>query len=518
MKRSFLSIFLFFLCFQVFGQTIKIKLNNHQDTTVFLIKYQGKRLYYADTADLQKGYVQFDGKKQKPGILALLLPGQKYFEFIYNNEDVVLETTYPDFIKTMKVKKSEENKVFIPYVNFITEKKTKSAQLSTQLNSFQKGSEEYASTNEQIDKINKSVVAYQKNLCELNPSNLVGRIVKMGMDIEVPDFPEDSTEEVSSAQKRFEYYRDHYWDNVDFSFDPLVNNPVFHNKLETFFSKNMMVQHWDTVIKYAFKFIDRLDPKSSMFEYCVGWITSTYGKSEIMGMDKVYLYMLNKYYCSKNEEGKSPAFWVKEDKLEEICENLNNKINLVVGVRPPNLILKDTSDNQWVDFYSLKSDYTILYFWDPECGHCKKTTPKLGRLYKEKLKERNVEVYAIGKAIGKDFEAWKKFIVDNDLTFINAAVTDKLYQLAKSDPNSLVPVPGDFRPKPTTLESLNYQTTYDIFSTPVAYILDKDKNIIAKRVSISQIEDMLDHLQNMKDAPKLFPPNKEEDEQMQMKH
>jgi thiol-disulfide isomerase/thioredoxin len=338
------------------------------------------------------------------------------------------------------------------------------------------------------------------------------------LDVELPEIQLDENGEITNAEERFQFYRNHFWDNVDFSFDPLVNNPVFHNKLETYFSKNFMIQHWDTVLRYAFDFCDKLDPKSAMFEYCVGWITSTYGKSEIMGMDKVYLYMINKYYCSKNSEVKSPSFWVKEDKLEEICENLDNKIRLVVGVKPPNLILKDSSDSKWIDFYSLNSEYTILYFWDPDCGHCKKTTPKLQRLYNEKLKDRNVEIFAVGKAIGKDFEAWKKFIRDNDLQFINVAVTDSLYNLAKKDPNSLVPVPGDFRPKPTTLESLNYQTTYDIFSTPVAYILDKDKKIIAKRVGISQIEDMLDHLQGKKDAPKLFPPDKEEDEQMQQKH
>jgi thiol-disulfide isomerase/thioredoxin len=164
-----------------------------------------------------------------------------------------------------------------------------------------------------------------------------------------------------------------------------------------------------------------------MFEYVVGWLASTYGKSEIMGMDKVYLYMLDRYYCTKTPEGKYPATWVAEDKFGELCDNLKNKLNLVMGVRPPNLILKDTTDTKWIDFYSLKSEYTILYFWDPECGHCKKTTPKLARLYKEKLKARNVEVYSIGKAVGKDFEGWKKFIRENDLSFINVAVTDKLY-------------------------------------------------------------------------------------------
>mgnify|MGYP007004041156 CR=1 FL=1 len=49
------------------------------------------------------------------------------------------------------------------------------------------------------------------------------------------------------------------------------------------------------------------------------------------------------------------------------------------------------------------------------------------------------------------------------------------------------------------------------------YILDKDKKIIAKHVSISQLEDIIDRLQGFSDAPKLFPPDPEEDEQMQKK-
>ena len=103
------------------------------------------------------------------------------------------------------------------------------------------------------------------------------------------------------------------------------------------------------------------------------------------------------------------------------------------------------------------------------------------------------------------------------MSFINVAVTDKLYEQAKSDPNSLVPVyPGE-KGKPTTLESLNYQTIYDIFSMPKVYILDKDKKIIAKHVSISQMEDIIDRLQGFTDSPKLFPPDPEEDEQMQKK-
>ena len=126
-------------------------------------------------------------------------------------------------------------------------------------------------------------------------------------------------------------------------------------------------------------------------------------------------------------------------------------------------------------------------------------------------------MYSVGKAIGKDFEAWKKFIRENKLDFLNVAVTDKLYQIAKEKPESLVPVyPGE-QGKPTTLESLNYQATYDIYSTPKVFILDKYKKIIAKSLSMSQIEDLLDNLQNKKDAPKIMEQDAKEDAQMQKK-
>jgi hypothetical protein len=104
--------FLFLICASAtYAQKIRLKVEDQKDTTVFLIKYFGSRLNYADTAQMKNGVVVFDGKKQKPGIVGLLLPGQKYFEFVYNNEEVQLETKGPDFMSNMKIIKSEENKI-----------------------------------------------------------------------------------------------------------------------------------------------------------------------------------------------------------------------------------------------------------------------------------------------------------------------------------------------------------------------------------------------------------------------
>lgn len=514
MKQLLLVLSIFFLQ-QVSAQKISLKVADQKDTTVFLIKYFGSKLFYADTAQIKNGEVVFDGAKQKPGIVGLFLPGQRYFEFVYNNEDIQLETKGPDFMANMVVKKSEENKVFIPYVKFISSKKSEINRLAELRAKLSEKDNEFIILSERIEAMNKEVEAYQTNLVGSNPGKLVSKIVLMSTEVVVPEPPKDENGAILDSNFRYKYYFKNYWNNVDLKADGLVNNPIFANKLEFYFGKQMMIQHWDTIIKYAFQFCDALVPQSKMYEYAVGWISSTYVKSEIMGMDKVYYYMLKRYFCTKDASGKSPAFWVAEDKFEDLCENLDNKLNTVMGFKPPNLIMRDTSDTKWLDFYSLKSDYTILYFWDPDCGHCKKVTPKIQTLYAQKWQARNIEVFAVGKGVGKDFDAWKKYINENKLTFANVAITNSIYEIAKSSPEKLVPLyPGE-KGKPTTLQSLNYQQTFDIYSTPKVFVLDKDKKIIAKNLSVSQLEDMLDKLQNQPDAPKLFPPDPEEDAHMQ---
>lgn len=491
-----------------FGQKLKFKVTGQKDTTVNLVKYFGKGLYYADTAEMKNGIVEFDGTKQKSGILALFLPGQSMLEFIYNEEDVYIEADLPDLMGTAKVKKSEENKVFFPYIRLINEKRKAAEAWSKERENHKKGNASYESLTKQIDQATKDVEDYQAQIVKDHWDKMVSRVVKMSMDVKIPDAPVDEAGNIIDSNFRFLYYREHYFDNIDLKDDRLVRTPVFHNKLSNYFSKNLMIQHWDTVIYYAFDFCDRLDPKSDMFQYCVSWITSTYEKSKIMGMDKVFVMMGERYYCATDAEGNSLAHWMTDEKLKTLCEKVETQKNLVMGVKPPNISLRDTTDVTWRDFYSLKSEYTLLYFWDPECGHCKKITPKLQTLYEKKFRDRDIEIFAIGKAVGDDFGKWKKFIRDNKLEFINVAVTESLYNAAMEDARQFVP-------KYTTLESLNYQQTYDIYATPKVFVLDKDKKIIAKSLTVSQLEEFLDRVQGHADLEKIFPPEEvKEDEQM----
>ncbi len=510
--KSSLILALISVSFNAYSQKMKFKVDGMKDTTVFLAKYWGKRLFYEDTAVIKNGIVEFTAKPDlKPGMLAVIFPGQKFFEFIYNKEEVSLETKSPDFVTTMVVKKSTENKLFFPYIQYLGSQRTKALKFQEELKKMDKTSEAHKTKSAELEAISKEVLAYQNKLVADNPNTFTAKMVKMSMDIVLPEAPKNEKGIITDSNYVFKYFKKHFWDNTDLKYDGLVNTNIFENKLDQYLGKTMILQDPDTILAYALPLCNGLTKGSEMFKFCVDHITNEFGKSNIMGMDKVYLYMLKNYYCTRDANGKSPAFWMTEDKLTKACEDLDIKIRLVKGAIPPNITLPDTTDmdGTWRDFYSLKNEYTILYFWDPECGHCKKTTPKLQELYAKKLKARNVEIFAVGKATGEDFEKWKKYIKDQGLTFINVGLTKKLFEAVSVDAGPLV------RSGKTDLNSLNYHKTYDIFATPRIFLLDKNKKIIAKQLTISQLEDLLDHLQNIKDAEKLFPYDPEEEENMQ---
>ena len=479
------------------SQTLKFKIAGLQDTTVHLAKYLGPKLYYADTAQSVNGVVQFEGSKHMGGLYAVVLPGGKYFEVIHDKEPIDMYVADAnDFVGSMKVNKSRNNMVFYEYILFMTDNKKKMSALTGEYEKTKEGDPKRDELLKQSKVLNEEVSTYQKKLIEENPGTFIAMMVKMSMDIELPELPRDENGNVTDSNYVYNYYVNHYWDNVDLKDPRIVNSPIYHNKLDKYFSNQGVVQIPDSIIRYAIILLEKTDmvnKDNKVFQYTLHHITYKYETSQIMGMDKVFWAMGHNYYCAPNNK----AHWMTPENLDKLCERTEKIGRTLIGGYAPMVILTDTTETNWINLYKVEAKYTVLYFWDPNCGHCKKTTPQLQTLYEKKFKDRNIEVYAVAKATGDDFAAWKKFIREHGLKFINVGLTKSVYEQAMKDPRPLL--------AHTTLESLNYSDTYDIYSTPRIFVLDQDKKIMFKQLSIKQLEEILDGLTGHKDDVKLFP-------------
>ncbi len=453
---------------------IRLKVNGVKDSTVYLANYFGNKLFYNDTAKADaNGYFEFDGKPyDEGGKYAVVLPGPKFFDILVSNEEIHLETDANDFIGKMKVIESQENKTFFDYIHFIESKKSVRQPLDKILQDENAPESKKKEAQADLDKLNKEVVAYQHKMIEEHPTLLAAKLVQMTIDIEIPEPPADTEDK----NWKYHYYMDHYWDNVDLKDPRIVRDQIIQKKLDHFIN-TAVPQIPDTVVVEAKKFIEKTKGNSELFKYCVHYITSNAEKSKIMCMDKVFVAMVDAYYST------GMANWTEDEQLKRITEAAEDKRYTLCGEIAPNVILPDTTDKNWVSLHGIEAEYTILIIWESNCGHCKKEMPKLQELY-HKWKPEGVEVFAIGN----DFETkeWKEFVKKKDLDWYN--VSDNP-QINNSD-SALVLIRAGI----TTLASLNFRKTFDVFSTPKIYLLDKEKKIIAKQLQSEQIEDLLNKL------------------------
>lgn len=460
-------LFILFTIITIFGsaqQNLEFKIDGLKDTTVFLARYFGDRLYYADTSISKNQLVVFNSKKLVGGVYAVVCPGSKYFEFIVDEEDVVMETNLNDFSGSMKVKKSENNKLFYNYINFLGAKKKESMSIQ--------GEDKDA----QMKILDKEVKDYQKVHLFGNPNLLSSKILRMSID---PIIPESVK---ANDTLRYNYILTHYWDNIDLTDNRIIHSPVYHKKLDNFFK--IVPQNPDSICQYSKKLISQVDQTSDLFKYTVHHITYKYETSNIMGMDAVFVCMAQNYYCPVET---TKAFWLDSTKLVELCDKAQKLEPLLVGKKAPRIILADTTQNNWIDFHKLNNKYNLLIFWDPDCGHCKKEIPKLLKLYHE-MKEMSIDIEFIGFGTNLENDDWRKFIREKKLDWIN--LSD--FPDANENPTKYL-----FEKKVTDLKSLNFRKTYDIFSTPQVYLVDKEKKIIGKKLDALTLAKMIEHLEEV---------------------
>jgi len=452
------------------GYSIKIIAKGiPEGSTCLLANYYGDKQYIKDSAKVnEKGEVIFKGEvKWDQGVYLFVPPSKRYFDFIMDDiQNFTLEADTTDYIKTMKIKGSEENRIFYEYQNFMSSKQKQIEPLREELKKIKNSKDSTKAVEDKISAIDKEVKEYRSNFIKTYPKTFVAKLMKAMEEIEIPEAPilENGKKDSTFA---YRYYKTHYWDNIDFTDDRLLRTPIFHPKMKQYMEK-LTPQTPDSINVAADILIAKSRANQEMFKYIVYWLTYYYESSNIMGMDAVFVHMVEKYYATKE------AFWVDSTQLHKITNRAYTLKPLLIGKKAPYISMPD-STGKYISMYDIKSKYTVLIFWDHGCGHCKKEIPKLLEQYNTKLKAKGAQVYAI-ETENKPKE-WKQFIKEHKLNWINVCE------------------PDDYKRAVT-------KKIYDIYSTPVIYLLDENKIIKAKRIDSEQIFNIIEMLDKEKENKK----------------
>lgn len=467
MIKKYLPVLLFslipFLAFSQLkpGYEINITINGLRDSSVYLAYHLGDKQYISDTIKLDNsGKASIRGPQQLPqGIYMIVLPGRNYFEMLMSTDQIFsVSCSYKDYFNTLKFEGSDENTAFVSY-------QKKWGKLQEQMGALSKRAQNNKDNKDSLKVINDIQAAQEKimkdylaNVISENGGNMLGTLVRAIMPVEIPDFKIPAGTKNPDSLRwvlNYNYNKDHFFDNISLTDERLIRTPILHSKLNTFFS-NVVIQAPDSINKEIDKIIAKCKDNYKMFQFVSVFLFNHFRTSEIMGHDAVMVKLADDIYLS----GK--ADWV----TKEFKDDLRKQIELIrpnlIGKKAQNLVM-DSNKGIFVSLYDIEKEFTILYFWEPDCGHCKEATPKLKTFY-EKAKDDNIEVFAV--CTTSDKEKWSKYIADNQITWING-----------------------WDPK----RSSHFDYYYNVQSTPMVYILDRDKKIIAKKLAVENIGSFIEN-------------------------
>lgn len=441
------------------GHEIKVTVKGFKEgSNCILGNYYGDKQYIKDSAKVgPKGELVFKGKTKYPqGVYFIFPDNKKYFDIIMDaDQHFSLETDTADYISNMKVKGSEENASFFDYQRLIMSQQKLAEPLRAELKKT-KNKDSIKIVSDKLSKID-SVVKRKMNTITSHKETMIAKWFKA---MEEPVIPETPT--LPNGQKDtlfpFRYYKAHFFDNVDFNDERILYTPTFHQKVKQYMEK-MTLQIPDSINVSADYLVEKARNNPEVFKYVVYWLTLNYESSKIMGMDAVFVHMVKKYYATHQ------ATWVDSTQLYKITDKAAWLDPVLLGRKAPPIKMLDTTGVKTISLYDVKAKYTVLIFWDEDCGHCQKEVPKLKELYDSKLKAMGVEVYAV--ATEDKVKEWKKFIIDHKLHWIN------VYQ-------------------PNNYERAVTKKTYDVLTTPYIYLLDENKIIKAKHIDTEQLGNLID--------------------------
>lgn len=453
------------------GYNIEIKVNGLSESKIILGHHFGTMMLPDDTTMTDiNGQGVFSGTNSlTQGLYVIYLENGSYFEIMMGeDQNFSIETDTGSYVENLKVKGSADNEIFSDFQLYMMKKQVELKNLQSKVQNTEEDKEKDKIKeelkilgNERLNKIN--------SIAEENPELFVGVFLKATLDAEVPEELQDD------AAARYNYYKEHYFDNFDLSDVRLLHTPLYENKMLNYLDK-VVIQVPDTLIVEIDKIIQKSKNDSVLYRYVLITLFNKYGKSQYMGMDAVQVYIAEKYYIPD-------SWWSDEKYIKDLEERVAVLKPLLLGKVAPDIQLRMVPKEHFIQaqndttlkkyphagsFFNIsdiEAEFTVLFFWEATCSHCKKAVPDLYQIYQDTLKSQDIQVVSISTLFGEDGkEKW--------VDFVNGK---KTYDWI----NAWNPY------------SYDYKEIYDVRTTPQLFLLNKDKEIIGKKLGVENVVELI---------------------------
>jgi len=491
------------------GTKIEIKIKNLKNQDVILGHHFNAQLIPDDTITLnKKGIGTFLKKDAYPGgMYFIFLPSQSLFDFILDkDQDFTIIADTSNFIETVSFEGSEENTFFSDYQKKMKQTRDKQAKLFKDIEAVKGNEKKEQAIKQEINTLVEGMNTYHTKMIAENKDMFFSKFLTATRRPEVP-------KTITDKKEQYFWFRNHYFDNFDVSDPRLLRTPIYNNTIDDYVEK-VLVQHPDTLIPEVDMLIEKSRTSPELFRNMLVNLFNKFASSQIMTSENVFVHIAEKYYI-KESTWSNPEY-IKDLKVKvahkKKCLIGNTAYNINYAITPSDtskftsyitgyekykakgLQIEKSSADSAIK-YNLKvsvleecyntykkigklqdvtANYTILWFWTPSCSHCRKDTPKFYDMYMTKdMKGKGVEVISIYNT--KDITSWKKFSKD---------YIDWLEFLQKHDFKEWQNVWNPFD---------RFRINYDIKSSTVLYLLDKDKKILAKKISYEQAFEIIEN-------------------------
>jgi thiol-disulfide isomerase/thioredoxin len=463
-----IGICLAFTLFSQEGYEIKVTFKPYKKQYIYLGHYFGKQYPIIDSVLLDEksqgvfkgtqklqGGIYLIGYPNKAGFFELLLDKQQHFSVIADTASIKNGISFIN---------SEDNTLFSGYQQYMGSKGKEIGELQKQLSAAKTKADSTRIKNDLL-KLDAGINAYREKFIRDHPGNILSALLISMKEPELTGRLKDPKTKADSLDA-YNYFKDHFWDGVNFWDGRLAYTTFFEDKLDKYFAQ-LVIPQPDSIIKEIDWMLGFASANAEMNRFLLVKFVNRYLNQKYMWEDAIFVHLFEKYFAQKEYP------WLSAEGRKTITNRAYSLMANIMGSPAADIMLPDSS-GKMRSLYEQPGEFILVSFWDPTCGHCKEVLPRLDSFYRAKWKAAGLTMYSVAKETDGSKKDWLKFINDHNLQGWTNVYYSKIDDKSRTDAG----IPG-------------YSQLYDVLSFPTLYLLDKEKRIIAKKLTYEQIDEVL---------------------------